>query len=98
MSEESIGNFENGDIQCSCQNSSYKNDHHGHVITGDLDIIQNSRLRKIFKKGPKYRLPQKINWTEDKNLIINFLDSYIDNWTAKEKKQGNNKNKFLNRL
>ena len=89
LSEESIGNFENGDIQCSCQNSIYRNDHHGHIITGNLEIIQNSSLKKIFKKGPKYRLPQKIDWTEDKNLIINFLNSYIDNWTAKEKKQGN---------
>ena len=89
LSEESIGKFENGDIQCNCQNSIYRDAHHGHVITGNLGIIQNTLLKNIFKKGPKYRLPQRINWAEDKNHIINFLESYIDNWTAKEKKQGN---------
>ena len=46
-------------------------------------------LRNIFKKGPKYRLPQRINWSGDKNHITSFLESYIENWIAKEKKQGN---------
>ena len=89
LSEESIGKFENGDIHCNCQNSIFKNDHYGHVITGNLEIIENTMLRNILKKGPKYRLPQRINWSEDKNHIINFLESYIENWTAKERKQGN---------
>ena len=89
LSEESIGKFENGDIHCNCQNSIYKDDHHGHVITGNLGMVENMMLRNIFKRGPKYRLPQRINWSEDKNHIINFLESYIENWTAKERKQGN---------
>ena len=36
-----------------------------------------------------FRDIQKINWAEDKKYIENFLESYIGNWTAKEKKQGN---------
>jgi hypothetical protein len=27
----------------------------GHVITGDLKIINNISLRNVFAKGPKYR-------------------------------------------
>ena len=52
LSEESIGKFENGDFHCNCQNSIYKDDHHGHVITGNLEIIENAMLRNIFKRGP----------------------------------------------
>ena len=54
------------DLLSGAQNSIFKNDHYGHVITGNLEIIENTMLRNIFKKGPKYRLPQRINWSEDK--------------------------------
>ena len=29
----------------------------GHVITGNLKIISDSRIRSIIAKGPKYRVP-----------------------------------------
>ena len=31
--------------------------HNGHVITGNLSIIPNSKLRDLITKGPKYREP-----------------------------------------
>ena len=44
---------------CDCASSPYKNQHHGHVITGYLNIIQNSRLRNLLSKGSNYRsIPQ----------------------------------------
>ena len=41
----------------------------GHVITGDLGIVLNLKLRDIFHKGPKYRLPKKIDWSLNYDLI-----------------------------
>ena len=86
LSEEVIDRFEQNNIVCNCVESVFKDSHHGHIITGNLDIVENETLRGILKKGPKYRLPQKINWTEDRKIIENFLDSYIDKWVAKERK------------
>ena len=89
LSEESIELFDNDNIPCHCQNSVFKDINHGHIITGDLNLIENGTLRNIFRKGPKYRLPQKINWKEDRMLILNFLENYIDKWISKERKNGN---------
>ena len=38
---------------CSCHNSEFKNNFHGHIITGDLRIVQNDKLRNLLRKGPK---------------------------------------------
>merc|ERR1712002_1333483 len=91
LSEEVINEFENNNIQCNCQDSRFKDDRHGHVITGNFDIIENVCLRNIIKKGPKYRLPQKIDWSKDKDIINDFLEIYMEKWIAKERrKQGGN--------
>ena len=82
-------------IPCNCQMSPFKDDQHGHIITGNLDIVENLTLRNIIKKGPKYRLPQKINWVQDREIIVSFLNSYIDKWLTKERKIAINGN--LNR-
>ena len=50
-----------------------------HVLTGDLSIIRNNKLRKLICKGPKYREPEKINWAEAKNIIEAALESFIKN-------------------
>ena len=34
----------------------------GHVVTGNLKIISDSRIRKIVAKGPKYRIPAYIDF------------------------------------
>ena len=34
----------------------------GHVITGDIKIINSASLREVFVKGLKYRKPKLINW------------------------------------
>ena len=36
-------------------NSPLVDRHNKHIVTGDLRIIRNNVLRKIFNKGPKYR-------------------------------------------
>ena len=36
----------------------------GHIITGNLKIISDSRIRSIISKGPKYRLPSQIDFNK----------------------------------
>ena len=41
-------------LPCKCNNSPFVDRYHKHIVTGDLQIIKNNALRKLFIKGPKY--------------------------------------------
>ena len=41
--------------QCECSQSVFKDPVHNHVVTGDLRIIRNKKLRKLISKGPNFR-------------------------------------------
>ena len=60
--------------QCSC--SPFKDNTHGHVITGDLNIINNPILKFIIGKGPKYRLPRKIDFIKGRKEISASVKNY----------------------
>ena len=69
----------NYDIECdSQQHKDFVNENHGHVLTGDLRIITNSKLRKLVRKGPNFRDAMSINWNKCKREIEIGLDSSID--------------------
>ena len=38
--------------------------HIKHIITGDLKIIENEKLRKLLTKGPNYRESRNINYSK----------------------------------
>ena len=40
---------------CQCSNSAFCGPNHGHIITGDLRLIENSKLRKLLTEDPKFR-------------------------------------------
>ena len=49
-------------MQCSCSSSEYKYDLCGHVLTGDLSIIRDVKLRNLVRKGPVFREQNNIDW------------------------------------
>ena len=63
----------NYNASCDCHNSQFINEHHGHIVTGDLRIIENENLRKLISKGPNYREPKTVNWKKCREEIINGL-------------------------
>ena len=67
-------------VPCPCSEfeRKYINDHHKHVLTGDLSIIKNNDLRKLFNKGPKYREPKEIKFETAKELIKSTLNKFIE--------------------
>ena len=75
-----------GENTCSCSESSFKDPHHEHIFTGDLEIVKNDELKWLLKQGPNFR-EQKMNanfshiW---KNLKKGINDC-IDRWSLKEK-------------
>ena len=38
-------------LPCKCNNSPFVDRYHKHIVTGDLRIIKNNDLRKLFIKG-----------------------------------------------
>ena len=58
-------------LPCNCSSSSFTDKHHGHIVSGDLRIVQNNKLRKLFTRGPKYRESKQIDW---KKARIKILD------------------------
>ena len=52
----------------------------GHIITGNLKIISDSRISSIILKGPKYRLPSQIGF----NKCRVALNEFCKRWCRRE--------------
>ena len=62
--------FPNISQTCQSKESKFCYEPHGHVITGDLRVIENAKLRELVAKRPKYREPNKVNWKGFWNPLI----------------------------
>ena len=77
----------NAPFPCSCSGSTFCDPHHGHIVTGDLRIIQNPKLRKLLTKGPNYRENKTINYSKCAKEINDSLDLCVSNLASKYKMQ-----------
>ena len=76
-----LENFIFKDIQskppeCSCSSSPFQYSPAGHVVTANLNINY---------KGPKYHLPQSINWKYNFKLLMDAVEDYARDWSKGEK-------------
>ena len=77
--------FVNNLPTCNCNNSNFCDPHHQHIVSGDLRIITNKKLRKLLSRGPNYREPKSLNYSKCKQSIESALVSSIDNLADKYK-------------
>ena len=42
-------------LPCHRENLPFIDPEHGHILTGDVPIIQNNKLKKLIARGTKYR-------------------------------------------
>ena len=75
-----------------CTNSPFADRNHKHIVTGDLRIIRNNVLRKLFIKGSKYRKVKLINLEKAERCILEGLNNCISSWCYKN---GVDKSVFL---
>ena len=68
---------------CDCSNSEFCDPHHKHIVSGDLRIISNVKLRKLFSKGPNYREPKMLNYRKCKQSIESSISSSITHLASK---------------
>merc|ERR1739848_548165 len=72
-----------GILPCHCALSEYRGHNHGHVITGDLNIVDNEQLKSLLAKGLKYSEPENKNWEELTDSFRKKIDSTITKWSNK---------------
>ena len=68
---------------CSCNSLRYKYESCGHVVTGDLSIIKDVKLRNLISKGPTYREQNNIDWRVNLKNCKVAVSRYAKKW-AKE--------------
>jgi hypothetical protein len=72
---------------CTCASSPFIYNLTGHVITGDLKIINNTSLRDVFAKGPKYREPKSLNGKHNIKIIMDSVERIMPNNGQKVKRK-----------
>jgi len=82
---DELDNFEN--VKCKCKHPnlvSFCNKKLEHIVTGDMDIIKNKKLKMLFSYGPMYRIPKKVKWIQIYKEIKTSIDECIIKWSRKE--------------
>ena len=72
-------------LPCNFTTSPFTDPNYGHIVTGDIRIIQNSKFRKLLCKSPKYRESVSINFSNCKTEIKNSLTKFSSDWCNKKK-------------
>ena len=72
-----LSNIEHEHLTCDCSNSPYKDISHNHIVTGNLNIIDNSELRELLQKGLNYREQNPPNKVKALCAYSEDIDAYI---------------------
>ena len=62
---------------CECINSIFKDDYHNHIVTGNLNILDDQELISIFKYGSKFRIIPRLNINDIITNIEYSINEYI---------------------
>ena len=86
LRELSVSDFEH--LSCDCDKDKdlapYVYQPHGHVHTGNLDIIELLELRNLMKKGARFREVPFVNPSKYFSEICLYLDKFVQKWAGKE--------------
>ena len=67
-----------------CKDSKFIYPAAGHIMTGNLKIISDSRIRYIVSKCPKYRFPSRIGFKKCREEIASALNDFGNRWCKRE--------------
>ena len=70
-------------LPCECHTSSFCDQDHKHVITGNLDLVTDLKLRNLISKGPKYREPVQFSCKKATEEVLKGIDKCINAWSNK---------------
>ena len=84
LSNLNVSEYLSNPQTCHCNESKFCYEPHHHVITEDLRVIENAKLRELVDKGPKYREPSRVNWKATETMFLESIDLYAKNWSKRE--------------
>ena len=61
---------------CDYERFTFCDENHGQVITGDLRLIINTKLKSLLSKGAHYREPNTISYSKCEIAIDSSIDNY----------------------
>ena len=64
----------------------YVDNYHGHILTGNLAIVQSGDLRNLMAKGAKYRESPRMSYNRIEKSLYEYIDNYSEKWSSKERK------------
>ena len=70
-------------LPCTCPGSEFLFAPCGHVVTGDLRIVQNDKLL-LLRKGPKFKEPVSFSWHQNFDIIMDACEAYARHWAKRE--------------
>ena len=73
------------DMCCDCSTSKYCYGPVGHVVTGDLGIVKDAKLRSLIEKGPSSREQNCIYWRIAEKLCKEAVAKYKRKLSRREK-------------
>ena len=74
-----------GDMCCDCSTSDFCYEPVGHIVTGDLTIIRDAKLRALIGKGPSYREQNFVDWKKNRKICSEAVTAYKHKWSKKER-------------
>ena len=69
---------------CNCSKSAFCDPHHGHIVTGNMKVIENKQLRDLMCLGPGYRESQQMKWPTFLKDVKSSLKDCVDKWADRE--------------
>ena len=69
--------YQTYNCKCDAYPLKFRDPHHGHIITGDLDIVTHNELKELLKKGLNFHEQQPPNKISALNSIKSGVDAYI---------------------
>ena len=83
---------------CECEHSEFCDPHHKHIVTGDLRVVSNQKLRKLLTKGPNYREPKMLNYNSCQKEITSSLGLAVDSLAVKYSVDKNDFTSWKNKI
>ena len=83
---------------CCCTSSQFLYTPLGHIITGNLEIVEDIRLRNVLSYGCKYRIPMNLPSLEIKESLLEALDDFIKIKSIKYKLRKTDFDSWKNRI
>ena len=74
LSNLNVSEYLSNPQPCQYKKSKFCNEPNGNVITGDLWVIENAKLRELVAKGPKYRESNRVNWKATETMLLKSTD------------------------